>query len=85
VCDAAGVDVLGVPVYFAVWFPQMAQSAFVWEPSPYIWTREMIRAGELQYAIERALQGRARAEQAIALGQVAATLKGGDADRPCSA
>jgi hypothetical protein len=76
VCDAAGVDVLALPVHFAIWFPQMAQSAFAWEPSPHIWTRETMGTEALNSAIERALRPRLRASAAIALGRVVAALKG---------
>jgi hypothetical protein len=75
VCDAAGVDV--VPVHFVIWFPQMAQSAFIWEPSPHIWTRELVEAGAVHDAIERALPARADAAQAIALERLIALLKSG--------
>src|SRR3981081_4650891 len=55
VCDAAGIDMLGVPAHFAIWFPQMAQSALTWPASPHIWTRDLLEAGSVRDAIVRAL------------------------------
>jgi Nuclease-related domain len=79
VCDVAGVDVLALPVHFVIWFPQMAQSAFTWEPSPHIWTREAIEAGEVGARIERLLPARASAPASAALWRLVAAVKGGGA------
>jgi hypothetical protein len=62
VCDAAGVDAPAVPVEFVIWFPQMAQSAFTWPPSPHIWTRETIELKDISGT--------------AALARLAAVLKG---------
>jgi nuclease-like protein len=77
VCDAAGVDMTGLPVHFVIWFPQMGQGAFTWEPSPHIWTREAIEARVVQEAIDRALASRASAAQEIELEKLAKALEGG--------
>ena len=65
--DAAGVDVLGVPAHFVIWFPQMGQGAFAWPASPHIWTRELLEAGAVREAIERALPARASAGKQLRL------------------
>jgi len=74
--DAAGVDVSKLPVHFLMWFPQMGQGAFGWEPSPHIWTRELLEARAVQEAVERALPARASAPQSTALERLAGVLKG---------
>jgi hypothetical protein len=83
VCDAAGVDMLALPVHFAIWFPNMAQSAFSWQPSPHIWTREQTEQGAVHAAIERALPSSASAAQSIALGQVVTRLRGAGIGDAC--
>ena len=63
-------------VHFAIWFPQMAQSAFTWEASPHIWTRELLGVQAMHEAVDKALPGRADVAQAVALEQLAGVLKG---------
>lgn len=81
VCDAAGVDVLAIPLHLAIWLPQMAQSALTWEPSPHIWTRETIEAGGVGAMIEQLLPEQVGGEQGIALGQLTAALLRGGGNR----
>lgn len=71
VCDAAGVDALAVPVEFAIWFRQMAQSAFTWP------TRETIELEDISGTVERLLPARMSAAAAIALQGLAAVLQRG--------
>jgi len=74
ICRAAGVAVGSVPVHLAIWFPQMGQGAFVWKPTPHIWTRELIEAAAVDDAIEVAVPPAVSGAQRLALGRVAAVL-----------
>jgi len=76
VCDAVGVDVLTVPVHFAIWFPQMAQSAFTWPASLHIWTmHEATDPGHLARQIASALPARTSAAEAAGLATIGEVLK----------
>jgi hypothetical protein len=77
VCDVAGVDMLSLPVHFVIWVPQMAQSAFTWKASPYIWTREILEVSVLQAAIAAASPARISAPAATAIDRLRVVLKCG--------
>jgi hypothetical protein len=76
VCDAAGVDVLTLPVHWVIWFPHMAQSAFTWKRSPHIWTREACERGAVRALVAEVLPQGANAAQIAGLQQVGRTLRG---------
>jgi hypothetical protein len=75
--DVAGVDLVALPVHFALWFPQMAQSAWTWSASLHIWPREFLEAGRVHDAVLLALPARADAAQASVLEQLAKVLRAG--------
>jgi hypothetical protein len=84
VCDAAGVDVLQLPVHFVIWFPQMGEAAFTWRPSPHIWTREAIAVGAIGDLVQRTLTAQPCPSASAALELLASVLRLGGARDPGS-